>query len=213
MQCLQALRSAAPAPTQQQHAGSSGSSNVRCAPPCLRSAQRRCSRRPSRLQAAVVDDGQATQQQQPGGNGVPPSPPAAAQVQASAPIVALPEEFQLPSGQLSHVERSKPLAAADAFRCAACTRPECQVRPGGAAAACGARSPPVQCIVAGRAFCSQPGAYCKVLQVTTAAEESQHLPFTIARLCLPADTIGVRGHAVAGSAGRLPAGDPHSQGV
>lgn len=133
MQCLQAARTPAPATLQHEYVGSSGSSSGRCPQPCLRPAQRRpCSRRPARLHAAVVGDGQTTQQQQgpAGGNGVPPPPPAAAQQQASAVVVAAPEDFQLPPGQLSHVERSKPLAAADAFRCAACTRPECQVRAG-----------------------------------------------------------------------------------
>lgn len=132
MQCLQAARAPVPATLQHEHV-SSGSSSGRCPPPCQRPAQRRpCSRRPSRLHAAVVGDGQATQQQQgpAGGNGAPPPPPAAAQQQGSGVIVAAPEDFQLPPGQLSHVERSKPLAAADAFRCAACTRPECQVRAG-----------------------------------------------------------------------------------
>lgn len=127
MRCLQAARGPAPAALQHEHAGSSSGGSVRCVPPCLQ--RRPCSRRPSRLHAAVVGDGQTMQRQQQqgpaGGNGVPPPPAAAAQ--QAGPVVALPEDFQLPPGQLSHVERSKPLAAADAFRCAACTRPECQV--------------------------------------------------------------------------------------
>ncbi len=51
----------------------------------------------------------------------------AEQQQQTEGLVRKPEDFQLPQGQLSYVERCEPLAAADVFRCTACTRPECQV--------------------------------------------------------------------------------------
>lgn len=55
-------------------------------------------------------------------------PQQEASQQHSEGVVCEPEDFQLEQGELSFVERCKPAAAADVFRCAACTRPECQVR-------------------------------------------------------------------------------------
>jgi threonine dehydratase len=92
-----------------------------------------------RLQAAVVRDGlsEAAQQQQNGsGNGSAGAAAAAAGSGAASaaahhhPLVRDPEDFQLQPGELSHVERDRPPAAADVFRCAACTRPECQTAGG-----------------------------------------------------------------------------------
>ena len=99
--------------------------------------------RGSQLQAAVVGDGltesqqQQQQQQQAGGSAgalgaaavAAASGGAAAAVQQQHSLVVAPEDFQLQQGELSYVERGAPLSPADAFRCAACTRPECQVRP------------------------------------------------------------------------------------
>lgn len=116
----------------------------------------------SRLAASVVDGSQAQQQdqeQQAVGSGssaaavaaaaTPPSPRCDLQQAASAHsqaeqqrrqgegLVRKPEDFQLPQGQLSYVERCEPLSVEDVFRCTACTRPECQVRaPGRALPAC-----------------------------------------------------------------------------
>jgi hypothetical protein len=39
----------------------------------------------------------------------------------------VPEEFELPLGVLSTVDRTSPSAPEDAYRCPGCTRPECQV--------------------------------------------------------------------------------------
>lgn len=47
------------------------------------------------------------------------------QQQAGSPVQE-PEDFQLLPGELSYVARGKPISAADVFRCAACTQPECQ---------------------------------------------------------------------------------------
>jgi hypothetical protein len=44
------------------------------------------------------------------------------------PLLCVPEDFELPPGVLSSVDRTSPAAPEDAFRCIGCTRPECQVR-------------------------------------------------------------------------------------
>ena len=94
----------------------------------------------SRLHAAVVGDGLTeAQRQQQGGNGAGAAAAAAAaaatldpqqqqQQQQRQPLVRDPEEFQLQPGELSYIARGKPLSNVDVFRCAACSRPECQVR-------------------------------------------------------------------------------------
>jgi len=74
-----------------------------------------------------------------------PAPDAAAASAAGAPAAALsgsfnslssyeeltflPEQFQLPPGQLSEVDRTSPEAAEDVFRCPGCTQEACMVRP------------------------------------------------------------------------------------
>lgn len=108
----------------------------------------------SRLAASVVDGSQAQQEELEqqaadasssaaavAAAALPPAPRCDLQQAASAHsqaeqqqrqgegLVRKPEDFQLPQGQLSYVERCEPQAAADVFRCAACTRPECQVGP------------------------------------------------------------------------------------
>jgi hypothetical protein len=102
-----------------------------------------------RVQAAVVGDDRAdSQRQQQQGAGAVGAVVAAAaaggtalltpsqqvqqqqqrqqQQQAAGNLVQEPEDFQLAPGELSYVARGKPLSAVDVFRCAACTRPECQ---------------------------------------------------------------------------------------
>ena len=81
-----------------------------------------------------MGDAAAAPQQQ-GGNGSAGAPPPAAaaaqqqqQQQQQGGIVCAPEDFVLPQGQLSPIDRERPQAPADVFRCAACSRPECQVR-------------------------------------------------------------------------------------
>lgn len=44
------------------------------------------------------------------------------------PYTFVPEDYELPAGVLSQVDRTLPAAPEDAFRCIGCTRPECQVR-------------------------------------------------------------------------------------
>lgn len=79
-----------------------------------------------------MGDAAAAPQQQ-GGNGsagaLPPAAAAAAQLQQQA-IVRAPEDFVLPQGQLSTIDRERPQSPADVFRCAACTRPECATAAG-----------------------------------------------------------------------------------
>ena len=88
----------------------------------------------------MVGDGPASQQQQQqaGGNGAAgaaanASPPPASEQAQHQGIVRAPEDFQLPPGELSVVDRSRPLVASDMFRCAACLRPECSTAAGCAA--------------------------------------------------------------------------------
>ncbi|KAF8072663.1 TD1 [Scenedesmus sp. PABB004] len=54
------------------------------------------------------------------------------------PFTAVPEDLTLPPGVLSKVDRASPLAPEDVFRCAGCTKAECQVRTGGGTASAGA---------------------------------------------------------------------------
>ena len=78
--------------------------------------------------ASVVGDG-LSELQRAGGNGSKPAAAglAAVAAAAAAPLLVAPEDFQLAPGVLSHVDTSRPLAESDVFRCAACSRPECQV--------------------------------------------------------------------------------------
>lgn len=43
------------------------------------------------------------------------------------PYTFVPEDYELPAGVLSIVDRTSPPAPEDAYRCTGCTRPECQV--------------------------------------------------------------------------------------
>jgi hypothetical protein len=46
----------------------------------------------------------------------------------TTPSFRVPEDFQLPAGELSTVDRTRTILAQDVFRCFGCTKPECQVR-------------------------------------------------------------------------------------
>lgn len=48
---------------------------------------------------------------------------------AHAPKLCSPEDLVLEPGELSHIDRSRPLDPADVFRCSGCLQEACQVRP------------------------------------------------------------------------------------
>jgi hypothetical protein len=43
-------------------------------------------------------------------------------------LACVPEDYVLPPGVLSDIDRTSPLAPEDTYRCTGCTKPECQVR-------------------------------------------------------------------------------------
>ena len=76
--------------------------------------------------------------QQPAGAAAAGAAPAAATAQVvTSPtgstlssyeeLTFLPEDFELPAGALSEVDRSSPASPDDVFRCPSCTAPECMV--------------------------------------------------------------------------------------
>lgn len=101
-----------------------------------------------------------------------------------------PEQYQLPPGQLSTVDRTSPALPDDAYKCIGCTRAECQVRSSGARPAC--------CGAMLLAGCGAPAA---------AAVVRRQPVWRHARV-LRAGPDGLRRLPVALEPGRLPAGDP-----
>jgi hypothetical protein len=100
------------------------SCSPRC-PPSLNPPKRRhpafASRRPAAAaprSALVGDDLRAASPGATNGSHAP---------HAKEPLLVAPEDFVLPPGELSAVDRSSPPSPADTFRCPGCTVPECQV--------------------------------------------------------------------------------------
>jgi hypothetical protein len=105
----------------------------------LGSRRRRESRHALELHAAVAGDGhqQTLDPAAEGinGNGMSPAEAAALLSEAAVPplteqpLFVSPEDFTLPPGELSTIDRTSPPSTQDVFRCPGCTEPACQVRP------------------------------------------------------------------------------------
>ena len=88
-----------------------------------------------------------------GGNGRPPPTDErySRLTTADEPVVVAPEDYVMPQGQLSLINLGTPPSAADAFFCADCTLPQCQV--GGGACLCTVTWRPFQHSAEGRGHC------------------------------------------------------------
>ncbi len=104
---------------------------------------------------------------------------------AHAPELCSPEDLVLEPGELSHIDRSRPLDAADVFRCSGCLLEACQV-------------------------CSS-SKYQKMEHNSSTVTALYSLCLTI--VCCSTGTIRMCKDALEGSAWRLLEGDPHSKGV
>jgi hypothetical protein len=112
--------------------GSSGSSGSARG----RSPQRPAAASPQVQEAAAAAAHLAPEQHADGSEaGRPASPPASLSTSMGSydELTFAPEDFELPPGVLSEVDRGSPPSPDDVFRCPGCTRPECMVRGWGGA--------------------------------------------------------------------------------